>query len=423
MFGFGRNIGLNTRLPAIISGSSPPSPMLPSPIGVIYSGSDLSDWVVPGVFTGTVDISQDAGTILMSGTGGTGGVNASNLFQDFILLNTSAHKFTGLSKWKMTIDFETQSSAFDANSFGFSCGVVSANNFEFRDALCRFRQDTGAAGDLGRLYFYYTDTSAVGITNQEQPAGGYTPSTSTRYIQVFEKDDLVLTCTIYDETGTIVRNTKTIDNSPPGGTVNRVHHNTGRFAICQHGGTNRIHNITIESDALKNVPYCGLGDSHFYGGKSSTLAGSMFHSAMSGLDYTICPGWADRAQDMLLRFPEILAINPGVLMIECGSNDIKDTTWASDGYPAFQSMVSQAQAAGITVYGMSAPARNDVDVTQVQTDMNTTLGMANVYQAFSDTKQPANTDLLGPYDSGDGIHGDDDMHPVCATGIKNIIGI
>lgn len=401
--------------------NKPTSSFLTAPLGLIYQGSDLSDWEVPETFTGTVDISQDGDTILMSGTGGTGGVNASNLFQDFILLNSTAHKHTCLPQWKITIDFETQSTPFDGNSFGYSCGVISVNDFEYRDTLCRFRQDTGGVGDLGRLYFYYTDTSAVGITNQEQPTGGYTPSTSTRYLQVFEKNYLDLTCTIYDSTGQLVRNMKTVSNSPPGGNLNRVHHNTGRFAIAQHGGTNRIHNIKIESDVLRNAPYGGMGNSHFYGGKASTLAGSMFHSAMSGLDYMVCAGWADRLVDMELRMPEIIALNPKILLVEGGSNDVDAGTFVSTGQNALDSIISQGQGASIDVRLMNAPARSDVDVTAVQTYM-ASLGLP-VYDAFADTKQPSNTNLIVAYAAPDNIHLNDVGHPVCAAGIQTVMGI
>jgi hypothetical protein len=398
------------------------------PVGLIYSGSNLADWVLTNP-SGAVSITQDGTDILMSGTNGTGGTSASNLFQDFISLNLSlitsnspygdAFNFTCLSDWQIDVDFTT-GTVNAADSYGYSPGVISTNSFEARDTLSRLQQDN-ASSKLGAFYFYYGNTSATGIANQTAPAGGYAMTDDTRYIHRFRKQDLTLTSTLLDSTGSSVLNTKTTTDSPPGGTVTKVHHNTGRFAIAQHGGTTRIHNITITSDALRNVPFGVMGNSHAYGGKATSLANSMFRLALVGQDYFINAGWADRIVDMETRMKEVIAMNPIQLMIECGSNDVKAGTWASTGIPALDSSISQSQGAGIITRLMSAPARNDVDVSAVETYMNT-LGLS-VVQGYSSTKQAAGTGLLGPLNSGDGVHLNDAGHAVESPLIQTVFGI
>lgn len=388
----------------------------PSAIGVIYDktlGDNIADWTLTNP-TGAVTFTPSGTDYIMAGTGGTGGTNASNLFKDFIQLNTTNHSVTCLHEWKIRIDFTT-GTVNAATSFGFSGGVISENSFEFRDTLCRLSQDNGL---LGRFYFYNKDTSATGIADQDAPTGGFTVVSDTRYIFEIERSELSVTGRLYDSTGTTLHNTKTVTQSPPGGTVTKVLHNTGKFAIAQHGGTNTIHRVTISSEALKNVPYVCIGDSLAYGGKAADISSAFVYQSLASYQFTNLSGWADRAVDMETRIAEAVALSPDNIIIECGSNDIKATTWGSTGEAALDDMISyiQSNLPLCNIYLVSAGARNDVNVSQVETDM-LTKSVSGVCRAYTITKQAANSSLLGAYNSGDGVHWNTGGHDAVATNV------
>lgn len=395
----------------------------PSAIGVIYDktlGDNIADWTLTKPSSG-ISFTPSGTDYIMAGANSAGSTPFPALFQDYIQLNTTDHAFTCLNKWKIRIEFTT-GTVNASDSYGFAAGVISTNAFENRDTLCRVAQDNGL---LGRMYFYAGDTASTGITGQDAPTGGYTVTSSTRYLQEIERNELTLTSTLYASDGVTVRNTKTVTQSPPGGTVSKVLHNTGKFAIMQIGGTNTIHRVTISSDALKNVPYCIVTTSIGYGGKATSLANSFPYIALDGQDFTILPGWANTTLSMQDLLPEIIAINPTNLIIECGSNDIKDGTWTSDGLPSLNNIISGVSGINPTIYLVSAGARDDVSTAQVETDM-IALGYP-LCRAYTLLKNPANTTLNNAYQAADGIHLNDDGHALLANdgtyGLKVILGL
>ena len=384
------------------------------PIGIFYSktlGDNIGDWIVVNP-SGGVSFNVSGTDYILSGTNGTGGTGASNLFKDYILLNETDYAITCLPKWKLRVEFSTGTIGV-GDSFGFSLGIISNNTFEARDSLCRLAQD-GAL--VGRFYFYYGDTGSTGINNQTAPAGGFAMANSTRYIFEFEQDELTFTSTLYDQTGTIVHNTKTTTDSPPGGTVAKVHHNTGNLAIAQHGGTTTIHSAELSSDSLRNCKSAFMGDSIAYGGDASSISARWIDQYMTNGSgaFVVMGGWADRMQELNSRRQEIIALNPEYIFIAAGSNDIADGSWTPTGDTALDNMITFFQAnTGAQIILVTPTARNDANVTQVKTDMDLK-GLA-VIDLFTTTKQGGNSNLLGTYNSGDGVHLNDLGHDACST--------
>ena len=168
----------------------------PVELGIIYSktpGDNIADYTVVNPNSPTVSFTPSGTDLILSGTNGTGGVGASDLFEDYILLNVTDFAFTCLPKWKVRVNLTTGTINI-ANSFGFGTGVVSSNTFELIDSICRIGMDTGF---VGQVSIYYGDTKAKGINDQTQPGGTHALSSSTEYWFEFERDEQILLLPAY----------------------------------------------------------------------------------------------------------------------------------------------------------------------------------------------------------------------------------
>ncbi len=385
----------------------------PEPVGVIYSktlGDNMADWTQVG---SSVTWTPNGTELDVSGSGGTGGTGASNLFKDYQLLNESGNdfNFTCLSKWKIRLKLRTPAS-FTGSTFGFGLGVISSNGFEEIDTIGRLGMSTG---NIGYHFHYFGDTDATGVNNQRSKSQ-VALSTSTEYWFEVERDELTFTCRTFASNGTTLLNdysfTETLTN------VTYIRHNTGRFAISQFGGGWSALEIEISSDAMKNADFAFMGDSITYGGKASSLSNIWTEEFVAlraqGEIWENLGGWADRATELESRKEEVRTLNPKNIFIAVGSNDIKDGSWTSTGKQKVIDMAAWfALNTNATITLVNASARNDVNVTQVQTDM--ALMGYTVIDAFGVTKQPANSMLLGSLNHGDGIHGNDLFHDTVAA--------
>lgn len=376
-----------------------------APISTIYDGPLLSSngWVATspnGLFT------QSGSDQIMSGTGGTGGSSASNLFQDYWVFDSGPFSVTCLEQWKITVDFTT--GTLGGATYGFSAGVRSINTFEHNDTGVRISQ---ASGDEGNVFRYVNDTSSTGTANQRSVSSSYNFQDSTNYKIQVERDELTLygrvlvnDSIVHEESITDPLSTMTGTSQP---------HNTGKFCIWQHGGTSTVHNVKIESDALRYPKIAFMGDSILLGGKATSLSDRWVNEYATS-QFTSMGGWGDRMTELYERRAEVAYINPEYIFIAAGSNDIKDTSWTSTGNGKLDDLITYFGAnTRSQIILVNASARNDVDVTQVKTDMDTK-GLS-VVDAFTETKQPANTNLLGAYNSGDGVHLTDAGHTAIST--------
>ena len=271
-------------------------------------------------------------------------------------------------------------------------------------------------GFVGQVSIYYGDTKAKGINDQTQPGGTHALSSSTEYWFEFERDELTFTARAFQSDGTTLLFSETTTDSPPGALIPKVHHNTGQFAINQFGGTTTIHLVEVSSDSLRNSDAVFIGDSILYGGDASSLANRWVSEYVTaeGVTSVVLAGWADRMVDGETRLNEVKALNPKNVFICLGSNDIAAGTWGTTGETSLDDSIIFLQAnTSATIYLVSPTARNDFNVTQVETDM-LTKGLT-VLELFSLTKQPANSNLQAIYNGGDGVHLNDLGHDTCAT--------
>jgi len=406
-----------SRAPIATNGGFPP----PENLGIIYSktiGDNLADWSIRDSGSGVTWI-QNGTDVDVSGTGGTGGTGASDLFEDYMRLDETGNdfNFTCLDRWKVRMNVVLGTS--DAGEFGVGMGVASENTFESRDTVCRFAFDGTNKGDH---FYYYGDTEATGINNQEISVETDTEN-DTEYWYELERNLLTLTMRVYESDGTtLISESSQVEDLID---VTRILHNTGRFVIMQYAGDTTIKSIEISSIAQKNAKFNFMGNSISYGGKASSLANRWikeYATLTGGGDLVSLSGWADRAEELEMRKEEVKALNPMFISIAIGSNDIKDVSWISTGNGKVDDMITFFLAnTSATIILVSATARNDVDVTQVETDMLLKAqSRVVVAEGFSATKQPANTDLLGAYNSGDGIHLTDAGHDALAAEVFSV---
>ena len=393
-----------------INGVSVIPPVVPSPIGVINDESawaSLTDFSVVGNATATIGVS--GGKLNM--TGGSGG----SLFTNYVYFSKSGSPFiyTCLEKWTQRIIVTTPSS-FNSTSFGLGIGIKSTNPNVAQSNYIRWGWDSGN----NQIRMYFTDSiSGQAVGNVLVPVA------NTTYVIDVSRVKDVLTVTIYASDGTTVLQTSTFNANytyPSSG--GSIFHNTGHFALQNFGGTFNISSWTISSTANRFCDYVAAGDSNMYGLHVGTGGGAVtsryVEQAMATKNKTfeIVAGIDDHSQDILNRLPEIIYMAPRSVYLNILSNDIADGVSSGTWQANYNSIVSQLQAAGITVK-LGTPIARSIDVTAAQTFIN---GLSNTkVDLFNVTK--TGTNLNATYNSGDGIHMNLAGNNACVSPLSGIL--
>lgn len=169
--------------------------------------------------------------------------------------------------------------------------------------------------------------------------------------------------------------------------------NTCNFAIYSYGGTQQIRELDITSNAVKNASVLIVGDSKtqgFYADNWSTTFSNLVSTTYPTT--TFRAGEGDGVQQTLSGITELLSLHPQQVIMNIGSNDYRAGRSTSQIIADYNSVVTQLQAAGITVYHIVMPedsTAGGVGMTALKNYIAATYGVKYINQVW-DTLSTSN---------------------------------
>lgn len=309
---------------------------------------------------------------------------------------------TCLNKWQIVINFKAVDKT--AGSTGLAIGIKTASAVGNRSILAQFNHTSGANG--GKTFILAgsgtPDTFTVQATSSAQ-----TINAGDEIRMTLNRDGLSLTCVTQNLTaGTSTSISHTFGITLP---ATIFQHNTGNPYIVTVGGNQKVHDWTFSSTAKKNIYALFVGDSITHGVSATNEASRWVNVLMTNPSHVheINSGGGDYTVNAILKIQEILLQNPQYLVLMLGGNDIRFGVASGTWQANYASIVSQAQAAGITVIHCAAPPD---DTTNVKPHLT---WLQSQYSGVIDTFNPltttpnTSTDLAAAYDGGDGTHPND----------------
>lgn len=301
-------------------------PSIPT-LGTIYnqsswtSGTLASDFTANGA-TPTVTSNQ------LVFSGGVGD------FVHTLDLNT----YTCLENWTITMQAKVGTVS---GAHGFAIGIRSSNSSNSYDSFAWFEMD--ASGTAGQSWIV---TQANGTSTFRGNTSAVAFSLNDVIEITYSRNGLLFTVSTRNVTTS--SSSQTVSYTYPNGSPYLP--NTGRFSIASVGGTFTVQSLSITSNEQTGAPFCAIGDSKtamynasVLGNRWSTKLGDYLNIGVT------LAGASDKTGDVLNRVQEIINLNPKLVILAIGSNDVRfgvaDATMKSN----YASIVSQLTSAGIRV--------------------------------------------------------------------------
>ena len=300
----------------------------PTPKGILYSKdtwTDTSDFTAFG-----------NATAVMSGSKINIGTTTNGSYENYITLGNT----TGLNKWKSTIEIKVIN-APAATTYGLGLGLRSQH-----------------ATPAHRIHFVSTIGLATASNNIYMIQGvGYniigTSATSFSFSQndiirlTVEQDLDIITSTFFNvTTGQVLVESYTYTLP-----LNPFPCNTADFAIHMLGGTYEMQSMKLETKDWEKSKVMFVGDSKTNGFQGDSFLGSFpqqFNTLIGGVADN--SGGKDTTDEVLLKIPEIIDLAPQKVVLNIGSNDKRFGKSFVQWQTNYDSIVTQLEAAGITVY-------------------------------------------------------------------------
>jgi lysophospholipase L1-like esterase len=190
--------------------------------------------------------------------------------------------------------------------------------------------------------------------------------------------------------------------------------NSGKFAIYYFGGTETVTSLSISSGTPTGVDILAVGDSKTLGEFAGPYWLSWSGLLQDNYRVTVDAGGAETTYDTLNRIPELIALKPKTIILCIGRNDVAFGVALGTIETNYASIVSQLQAAGITVYHLLPLFETSgVNYVPLTAWINSTYGAANTIAV------PAlnNAALLG----ADGVHPNNPGHQVIYQSVLSFI--
>lgn len=301
------------------------------------------------------------------------------------------------------------------NSTNFGVGINLKSNHGIagstRSVGCRVEFVTGS---IGRLYFYGSD--GTGVLNATDQVISNLP---TAIISAGDNITLQLTffsntyvATLYKSGIAINSITMVIPSTSPQSS-SFVRQNCWRYSIQSYGGLNYVTTgFSVNANSAKLAPIMWIGDSITWGQGASTTSNSFArlvnkYSNSEGIVYA-SPG--NRTDEIVVA--EILALQPRVIFLTVGTNNILKGDSAGTFGTKYASLVDALIAGGYTVgvnLFLSTIPPFSIDATsynaQIVSYINS-LSSPNIktyFDSFPLLRNGALTTLLPAY-SDDGTH-------------------
>lgn len=314
-------------------------------------------------------------------SGGKIQVAADNTYFNHINLPTTS----ALDQWTISLTYEHTTAVSSDVGLGF--GFYSSNTTSSQ-SIFFFGLLDGANNGKVDIYDALTTTHHYSSSSLSHSLGDV-------FTLQCSYDKGLFTATFTNlTTGESVTNTFQNDFTLAGTTIG---HNSGKLSVFASNGTYEIRNLSFSSKMQKGGTWV-VGDSYakgYYAG----VPGNRFSELIGA---QVRAGQGDKTADVLAGVQEIIDVDPDVVYLMLGTNDlgqgVSSGTWQSN----YAAIVSALEAEGITVIKIAPPPNNLVSMLPVKT------WLASTYpSSYIDAYTPllgSGTSLNATYDAGDDVH-------------------
>jgi len=278
------------------------------------------------------------------------------------------NQFTTLPQWSISATYAV--GAITGSSQGIGFGIRSYESS--LNAVGSLNTQTGA--NQGFLFLYAgTANSATSATALSFSAGDSIQITMTRQF-----DTITFTASDLTTKSAAISVSYQYQFAYPQANILP---NRGRFAVFNFGGTQTLTSLSISSAAPIGADLLCVGDSKTV----SYYAGSYLNGYCQQLQRQMLAvnesGGSDTTADVLAVVPEIIALKPKAVLLNIGRNDIGAGVPFSTYSANYASIVSQLQAAGITVYHLLPIYETVVNQAPLTAFIQATYPAANIFDA------------------------------------------
>lgn len=367
-----------------------------------------SNWTTTG---GTFNC-DGSGDVLVSGGAGT-----------YVNYTRYSAWATCLEEHSITTTFQV-TSVPGATTYGIGFGVRGINSNDSRSYVVSL--DCSTSVNRGKLNILASSNAGATTFNLGTYSSAVTITNGHEYSLTITRSYNVITATVTNLTdATTATATRTFSYTYASPVY--VANATGNVCIWALGGTQKVHSISYDSTALKNVDTMIVGDSITYGifsgGLSARWATEVFSSSTKSKN--ISGGASDKTAEFLAKINELILINPRKAVLMIGGNDVFFGVAAATRNANYLSAVNQLKAAGITVVHCYASPRDATDMSAWNSHILSTYGGTDtvIQTTFSNltTTPGTTTDLAAAYDSGDGTHPNAAGHTAIANAVRTNI--
>ena len=362
-----------------------------APLGTLFNATS---------FTSGAGFTNNGGnpTIVSNALQFTGGVNG---FANSFDLN----QYTTLPQWSMTAKVVV--GTVTSTSYGLGFGIRSYNSGgAFVNAVASLYTASGA--NQGFLFLY---------------AGSTNIATSPTALSFSSGDTIQVTVTRNFDTLTATASDLTTNSAPVSASYQYLYSypqanlspNRGRFAIFNLGGTQSVTALNVATNAPVNAPLMCVGDSKTVGYYGGTFSNNWCSNLP--IQTVAEAGGSDQTADVLAVIPEIISLKPHAVILNIGRNDIGAGVSFSVYSANYASIVSQLQAAGITVYHLLPIYETVASQSPLTSFINSTYPTANIVDAGLQNYSATASTVLAP----DGIHPNIFGHQVIARAVTNFL--
>lgn len=337
--------------------------------------------------------------VALDGTKMTFKSATANNFADWIEYTVKNYGYN-----KGRIDFKFQiDSVLATNNGGFALGWNTQSAGSINNNLqCRFLAFINGSDTAIRLDFYSNGTALKTGTQQ------FNISKSDTLVASIYRIETEFYIVIRDlDRNTSITESYTFPLNIGGYTYSAP--NISKLRIYSLGGNQSLYEFAPYSYNQIRPNLVTLGNSETVGYGTTGYKNSFpYRTFFNSNQFQVSAGGFERSGDMLLRVPEILAINPYNVIIEAGVNDggagISPTVFQAN----IDSLVRVFQANGIRVILTTVIPTTVSNVTEANynTAITTVAGLygCQVVPVYASALNNGTGGLAAAYDGGDGIH-------------------
>jgi lysophospholipase L1-like esterase len=310
-----------------------------------------------------------------------------------------------------TLRWTQRFAATNASSYGVGFGLY---NFQAAGGNDRGYNAVfyGAGTDAGRMEIERWDGSTRTTEVQGNPIA-FAPGNAIDCW--FTRSGWTLTATASNRANaqvstTAVTYTNIADPFPP--TISRA-------CFYPLGGTVWVDDVSYTINHRKPARFLVAGDSISDGANASAYRKTYVSVIQSNFVQTVCNDSSsyNSTSNTVSVLPEILAHQPGTVVLMIGGNDLQFGYPASQWQSQYTNLVSQLLANGVLVKHCLPTPRNGTDLRPLRDFIQANYAATNIIDVW--TPMVTNgSQLQAIYDSGDGVHPNDAGHLLIGSIIR-----